>query len=291
MRILITGGNGFIARNLLEQLKDEYDVLSCGSAELDLLDTSKVSERIVHGRFDVIIHTATYDPAPKYSTKDPAKVLANNLMMFFNIARCRNYFGKLIYFGSGAEYDRDHWTLAMKEKYFDCHVPKDQYGFSKYVMAKYALSNDDIYNLRIMSIFGKYEDWRYRFISKACCHALFGVPITINRNSSYDFMYIDDLVKIVKWFIDNKPKSSVYNVCSGRTHNFSYLASKVAEISGKNIEVTVKSELPGKEYGGDNSLLMDELNGFEFSPIESSIDSLYRWYEANGHIIDPNELC
>ena len=96
MKILITGGNGFIARNLFEQLNNEYTVISRNSKELNLSDSSKVFDYIKSNHFDVIIHTATYDAAPKHSTKDPSKVLEYNLKMFFNIVRCKDYFGKMI---------------------------------------------------------------------------------------------------------------------------------------------------------------------------------------------------
>ena len=38
-KILITGGNGFIAKNLYEQLNKEYDLKSVNRTELDLLDS------------------------------------------------------------------------------------------------------------------------------------------------------------------------------------------------------------------------------------------------------------
>src|SRR3989339_2059091 len=167
-KILITGGYGFIAKNLLEQLGEEYNIFSYNRQQLDLLDSSKVLAVIKKSKFDVIIHTATYDAAPKHSKKDPSKVLENNLRMFFNIVRCKDYFGKMIYFGSGAEFDRKNWIPEMTESYFDQHVPSNQYGFSKYLMTKYTALNSNIYNLRLFGVFGKYDDWRYRFIPNIC---------------------------------------------------------------------------------------------------------------------------
>lgn len=290
MKILITGGSGFIARNLFEQLQKEHEIIAPNSKELDLLDSEKVSDYIKSNKFDVIIHTATYDAAPKHSTKDPSKVLENNLRMFFNVAKCKDYFGKMIYFGSGAEFGRENWIPKMKECYFDTHVPTDQYGFSKYIMAKHALASSNIYNLRLFGVFGKYDDWRTRFIENACCHAVFGMPIRINQSSFFDFLYIADLARIVKWFIENNPKRHVYNVCTGSNYEFKSLAEKIIKISGKKLDINIKMEGIGREYSGDNSLLMSELKGFKFTSIDESLKELYYWYDLNKQLIEKDKL-
>jgi GDP-L-fucose synthase len=290
MKILITGGGGFIARNLFEQLNNEYTVLSLNSKELDLLDSLKVSDFIKNNHFDVILHTATYDAAPKHSIKDPSKVLENNLKMFFNVARCNDYFGKMIYFGSGAEFVRENWIPKMREDYFDQHVPVDQYGFSKYIMTKYAQLSSNIYNLRLFGVFGKYDDWRTRFIPNACCHAVLGLPVRINQNVFFDFVYIDDLIRIVKWFINSNPRKNVYNVCTGNVNDFKTIAKKIIEISGKRLDININTDGLGKEYSGDNTLLINELNGFEFSSIDVSIKALYDWYDLNKQIIEKDKL-
>lgn len=288
MKILITGGNGFIARNLFEQLSHEYTLLSYNSKELNLLDHSKVSDLMKSQRFDVVIHTATYDAAPKHSTKDPSKVLEYNLKMFFNVARCKDYFGKMIYFGSGAEFGRENWIPRMAEDYFDRHIPIDQYGFSKYIMTKYAYLSNNVYNLRLFGVFGKYDDWRTRFIPNACCHAVLDLPIRINQNALFDHLHVDDLIRIVKWFINNKPRNHVYNVCTGDVYDFTTLAKKIIQVSGKNVDIQIKTDGLGKEYSGDNSLLLNELGGFKFSSIDESIKALYDWHDSNKHIIHLN---
>ncbi len=286
-KILITGGTGFIAKNLSEQLNGEFTVLSPGKKELNLLETSKVFAYIKNNKFDVVLHTATYDAAPKYSTKDLSKILEKNLKMFFNITRCKDYFGKMIYFGSGGEFSREHWIPKMKEGYFDAHVPQDQYGFSKYVMTKYALLNSNIYNLRLFGVFGKY-DWSIRFTPDVYRNVIFNRIVRINQNTFFDFLYVDDLVKIVRWFINHKPKTNVYNVCTGQVIDFISIARKIIKISGKKMDIAIKKEGLGKEYSGDNTLLFDEVKNFEFTPIDVSLKYLYDWYVQNKNIFNKN---
>jgi GDP-L-fucose synthase len=157
-------------------------------------------------------------------------------------------------------------------------------------MTKYTQLNSNIYNLRLFAVFGKYEDWRVRFISNACCNAIFGLPISINQNKFFDFLYIDDLVKIVRWFINNKPKKNIYNVCAGNVYDFKALAEKIIKISGKNLDIKIKTEDLGREYSGDNSLLLNELKDFKFTPIDESVKGLYDWYDSNKHIIEKDKL-
>jgi len=162
-KILITGGGGFIARSLDEYLCSSYQIDRLNRDKLDLLNTNDVFSFIKKNQYDVIIHSATYDAAPRFSIKDPKFVLENNLKMFFNITRCSEHFGKMIYYGSGAEFGRESWKPKMNEEYFDHRVPTDQYGLSKYVMTKHTLSSDNIYNLRLFGVFGEYDDWRLTY--------------------------------------------------------------------------------------------------------------------------------
>ena len=284
-RILITGGKSFIARSIVEKLP-HHDNVCLGREGLDLLDSSGVREALENGQFDVVIHTANYDTAPEFSTKDPKLVLENNLKMFYNVARCSEHFGKMIYFGSGAEFGRENWIPKMREDYFDENVPTDQYGLSKYIMTKHALSSNNIFNLRLFGLFGEYDDWRYRFIPIVCCKAVLDLPITIKQNARFDYLYIDDLVKVVEWFIHNRPEHKVYNVCSGEVYDYVGLAEKVLKECGKELPIDV--QLPGlrDEYSGDNTLLRSTIKDLQFTPIEDAIGKLYKWYENNKELID-----
>lgn len=292
MKILITGGKGFIARNLAEKLEAAHDVSCRGRAELDLLDSVRVADALEAGRFDAVIHTATYDAAPAHSTKDPAKVLENNLKMFFNLVRCRNHFGRMLYFGSGAEFAREHWVPRMGEEYFDRHVPSDPYGFSKYVMTRHVQeSRGNLYNLRLFGVFGKYDDWRTRFLANACCRAVLDEPIVMKQNRVFDNLWVEDLARIVGWFLEHQPRHHVYNVCSGTACEFRELAEKVLAAAGKKLAVVAKTGGLGREYSGDNSLLLRELGAdFRFTPIDSAIRALYDWQAQNRRLIDREAL-
>lgn len=288
MKILITGGNGFIAKNLYESLKEKYNITILNKYQLNLLDSNLVEDHILNNKYDIIIHTSTYDAAPKHSNKDPNKVLEYNLKMFFNIIRCLRYFDKLIYFGSGAEFSRENWNSELTEDDFDKAIPADQYGFSKYIMCKYTSLEKKIYNLRLFSVFGKYEDWRTRFISNICCQIIHDLPVVVKNNFNYDFLYIDDLIKITEYFIENNPTYNIYNVCSGKVYNSVSIAKKLIEISKKNLEIKLINESPIYYYGGSNKRLINEIKYLELTNFDLALENLYNWYLENKNLIDKN---
>lgn len=258
--------------------------------DLNLLDTEKVETFLREGRFDVVIHTATYDAAPKDTLNNPEKVLQNNLRMFFNLARCRDSFGKMLYFGSGAEFGRDSWTKNMDESFFDRQVPNDQYGYSKYLMTQFAMQTNNIYNLRLFGVFGELDNWRYRFISNICAHAVLGLPIKVHQNSSVDFLYASDLTRIISWFIDNNPTHQVYNVCRGKSYEFVELAKQVRSLTNVNVDLVVNHTNINKHYSGSNTRLLHELPDFKFTSMEESLKNMLTWYQENKSILDAEQL-
>ncbi|MDP8229911.1 MAG: NAD(P)-dependent oxidoreductase [Candidatus Gorgyraea atricola] len=283
-KIFITGGTGFIGRNLKEQLQDKYKIYAPSHEELELLNERKVSNYLKKHHFDAIVHCAWN--AARNSKKDTNKILEYNLRMFFNLARCHGEYGKMIYYGSGAVYGREHWIHRMNEDYFDICVPKDQDVFSKYIMCKYAEKSENIYNLRVFGVFGKYEDWKIRFISNACCRTVWDLPITIKQNVFLDYLYIDDLIRITGWFIENEPEDKCYNVCRGETFDLLTLARKVLKVSGKRLDIKVSHGDLGREYSGDNSKLLSKIGDYSFCNMDDCIDELYHWYLEKKDSID-----
>lgn len=288
MRIFITGGEGFIGRNLNEQLREKYELYVPSHQELELLDESKVNDYLKQHHFDIVIHCAwNAERDPKI---DRNKILEYNLRMFFNLAHCHKEYGKMIYYGSGSEYGKEHLTPKMKEDYFDVHVPMHQDVFSKYVICKYTQKSENIYNLRTFGVFGKYEDWKIRFISNACCKAVWDLPITIRQNVRLDYLHIDDLIKITEWLIMNEPEDKCYNVCSGEVYDLLTLARKIIKISGKNLDIKIAREGMGREYSGDNSRLLSAIGGYTFRDIDECIDELYHWYLERKNDIGREQL-
>lgn len=288
-RVLITGATGFIGRNLKEVLSGTYSVYAPQRSEVNLLCEDAVGYYVKKYHFDIVIHTANTNNFRNKSVTSYDS-LDENLRMFFNLERCKDYFGKMFYFGSGAEYDMQHYIPNMKEDYFDTHIPIDSYGFSKYIMSKCCIGDGNIYDLRLFGVYGKYEEWERRFISNAICRALKGKDITIQRNVYFDYLWIDDLCDIMRWFIENEPKHHHYNVCRGSKIDLYSLACMVREILDIDCDIVVSEPGWKPEYTGNNTRLLNEIGDYEFTGFEQSITELCQYYKAHIDEIDVSRL-
>src|SRR3989344_8906047 len=212
--ILITGSTGCIGLNLIEQLdRNKYNILTPKHKELDLLKDSAVSKYFKKNKIDVVVNCALVGRSRNEEYVN--NMVSVNLKMFINIVRNKKYFGKMIHIGSGAEYDKSRPLIKIKEEEFDRMVPKDDYGFFKYVCSKYIESADNIVSLRMFGLYGKYEDYKLKFISEAICKNILGLPIIINKNVYFDYVYMNDFVKIIEHFFNGNMKDKFYNIGKG----------------------------------------------------------------------------
>lgn len=289
-KILITGSTGFIGKNLTEYLGEKYEILTPSHKELDLLNVEDVKNYFKNNSIDVVVHCAV--KGGRRNQLYLNDVLENNLAMFSNIVKNKKYFKKMIFLGSGAEYDKLQDIVNVKETDFGKHIPKDGYGIYKYKCSEYIeKSDDEIINLRLFGVYGKYEDYETRFISNAICRCIFDLPIIIeNKNVYFDYLYINDLVRIIEYFILQKPKYKFYNVGKGEKIDLLTIAEKVKKISGKNVEIIIKNKGLGQEYTCDISRLKNEIKDFNFTSHNDAIKELYQWYQKNKKLIDINKI-
>lgn len=277
-RILITGAGGFIGRNLIEQLSEEYEILPVSHQTVDLLEQKQVERLFQKENIDVVIHSATQGTLGKGKAYEDM-MLKNNLQMFLNLERCHSAYGKMFVLGSGAEYDKRQELSLVGEEEFGKSIPVDNYGLSKYLISKIILQSDNIYNLRLFGIFGKYENYNYRFISNIICKALLGEDISIHQNVLFDYLYIKDFCKIMSCFIRQEQNFKCYNVCTGRKYDIVWIAKEILRQTENNSSFKVEKTGWNKEYTGDNRKMLMEIGIVEFTPMEQAIAELIDYYK------------
>lgn len=287
--ILILGATGFVGKNLKEYFykKKKYLILTPTHSELDLLKEQSVKAYLEKNKIDVIFHCAIFSPKSEQEEQD---VIKKDLEMFLNLEKNKDKFQKMFYLGSGAEYDKTRDIVNAKEEDIGSNIPKSNYGLAKYIIGKIIENSSNIYNLRIWGMFGKYEDWWTTFISNCCCKAIKNYPISIRKDTLFDYLWIDDFCKIADWAVEHEFKYHTYNVGSNRKIRLSELAELVRKICNKNIEIIICNEGMGNEYTADSTRLLEEYGKDYVTPIETAVQQLYCWYERNQEIIDMRTL-
>jgi GDP-L-fucose synthase len=104
IKILITGGNGFIARNLSKILSNQYKVETVSRQDLDLTDYESTKKFFSDKQYDLVIHTAV--EGGRRTKPDTEEMFYKNILMTYNLLSNKHCFDKIITFGSGAELDR-----------------------------------------------------------------------------------------------------------------------------------------------------------------------------------------
>ncbi len=268
-KVLLTGGSGFIGRNIKDILKREFDLKVPTRKELNLNDELLVKEYLINEKFDVVIHCANPNPV-KNSIDDQAKFLEDSLRCFMNLYKYKDYYDKLFYLGSGAEYNKAMDIISATEQDEFRSIPLDAYGFAKYIMNTITFYDDKICNIRIFACYGP-TDHESKFITHCINCCLKNENITIRQNCYFDYMHVYDLGKIFVRLIKDYPNTHSLNVCSGKRISLVEIAQTVKTIMKSNSEIIVLKDGMNKEYTGSNKKLLDLIGNYQYISLDEGI--------------------
>ncbi|MGD9970969.1 MAG: NAD-dependent epimerase/dehydratase family protein, partial [Sulfuricurvum sp.] len=159
----------------------------------------------------------------------------------------------------------------------------------KSVCSRYIDKCDNIYNLRIFGAYGKYENYRFKFISNAIVKNLLGLPIEIMQNVYFDYIDIDDMVPMIAYFIEHDGEYRTYNISKGEKVDLLTLAQTINDVSDFKSEITVKNPGLNLEYTSSNRRIMKEYP-FHLSIHYATIERLRDYYRSLLPQIDADEI-
>ncbi|MBR6297963.1 MAG: NAD-dependent epimerase/dehydratase family protein [Candidatus Gastranaerophilales bacterium] len=273
--ILLTGSGGFIGKNLKKHLENKYNILSPRSFELDCRDKDAVCKYFKENDIDFIIHCGSTGGAR--DTKDKDTTVADNLAMVINLLETKKDETRMIVFSSGAMYGKQRPIQKIKENEVGDVVPLDLYGESKMRIAQLVEGLKDVICLNIFACYG-YDELPTRFPSYAITQNIKHLPIEINRNVVFDYLFIDDLCEIVEHFVNNNwKKYNIINVTPNNSISLLEISELVNKISDFKSDITIKDKTLGNEYTGCNERLLSEIEDMNFTPMEEGLKSLYSY--------------
>lgn len=219
IKILITGANGYVGKSLYAALKDNHEVATITRKNCDLTNSEDVNFYFLDTWFDVVIHCAV--KGGSRLQVDNWSVMDDNLKMYYNLLNNKNHFDKFINIGSGAEL-------------FDYFTP---YGMSKRVISESIYVKDNFYNIRVFGVFDENE-LDTRFIKSNIKRYINHKPMEIHENKFMDFFYMQDLIKVIEYYIKEKTTPKEFDcVYSDATWSLFGLTTIINDLNNYKVEI------------------------------------------------------
>jgi len=298
MRILVTGGTGFIGTNLSKELRSRgYEVIT---ADLSHNENSKQLhircdigeyrhvERIFRKYdFDFVFNLAA--EYGRWNGEDYYDLLwRTNCVGLKNILMMQKECGfKLVHFSSAEVYG--DYRDVMKEDVMD-KIPIKQ--MNDYAITKWAnelqclnaseMFGNEIVRIRPVNCYGPHEEYSpYRgVIPILVYHALFNLKATVYSAHKCIFDYVTDTVRTVANVIDNFSQGEVYNIAAEKEVTIKYVSDLIIDYLGiDDSHIYYKEEEPfiTKVKKIDCSKAYNHLDHKIEVPIEEGIPKYIEW--------------
>jgi UDP-glucose 4-epimerase len=272
MKIIITGGCGYIGTHLVKKLENSHHVISVMDVVDHRCDIREINDCLLNmepyknHKYDAIIHLAALISVPE-SIKEPLNYHNTNVNGFMNVLEIARLMGinRVVYASSAAVDEISSF-----------------YGFTKYINEEYAKFYYKHYNietigLRFYNVYGGEISNRNKYssvmISFEKC-IIENKPITIygDGTQTRDFIHIDDVTEALIKALTTKNNNcygKIYNIGTGESTSIVNLANLMNEKS----EILFEPERLGdvKHSIADTSKTITELG---FTPKHKLINRM-----------------
>ena len=259
MKILVTGGLGFVGRHLVEELRrlqnevwltgvhqhDDPKYLRCDVAEYRQM--ARILERYT---FDCVFHLAAefgrWNGEDFYETLWKSNVIGTKNMI--RLQEQRRF--RLVFFSSSEVYG--DWGGVMSEDVMDKYEIKqlNDYAMTKWVGEMQILNSAQAFGtetvrVRLFNLYGPGEP--YSTYRSALCRfiysALHGLPYTVYAHHTRSWLFIDDAVTALANIATNFRAGEVYNIASSQDVSMQHLSDMILRLAGGDGKlVTIKDE-------------------------------------------------
>jgi len=299
-KVLLTGGYALVG-TAIKSIKNEYpesEFIFIGSRDCDLTNKEKTFEYVQKCKPDAIIHLAAISGGIGLSTKYPAAILRDNVLMNCYILEAARTFGikKTIMTLSTGMYPANALN-PIKEDYIHDGCPPESnysYSFAKRLIEPSIRAYRDEYGLNVIGlvpngIFGENDNFNYNDAPM--------VPSLIRRfyENRYgdskiiiwgdgtplrEYTYSKDIARTCMWCLNNYNEAQILNIGTTEEHSVKEIAFMIAEILGideKRIEFDTSKPKGVFRKSTDNSRFV-QISNFLYTPFKVGLEKTIKWF-------------
>lgn len=304
-KILITGGSGFLGRQIVKECQEEFEVLAPRSSEFDLYNYESTSDYIKKNKPEVVIHSAAYYGGLNINVEEPANLFRNNTLMTTNIyeASAKNDVKKVIAIGSACAYpgevdgdmkEEDFWSGPMHDSIIGYGSSKKiQLIAQKSYFQQYGLLGN---HLALTNLYGEHDVFQvYRAHVVSALIKRFSDEINNPSITNWgdgspvrEFLYVKDAAKAIRMTVNAESDLDPINIGTGVGTSIKELADLTAKYMNYSGELKWDTSKPNGVMRKvlDVSKMKEKMP--EFSPIsfEEGLKKTIEWYLPNKALAD-----
>ena len=296
-KVLITGGTGFIGRNVVAELiKRGYEVHSLVfppfapeqkglvQYEMNLMDSNAVDKFLSEHHFENLIHLAWYVGKGCHIADQNIDWTIATLNLLTSVQK----YGGKTFVGAGtiSEYEYKFGYLLEDETPTS---PETLYGESKnsvYKIAKTFCKQHDIKFKwpRIFNLYGPNEKPQ-RLMPSVINSCLKGEDVKVSDCLKFqDYLHVEDTARGIVEVFESDIQGAV-NICSGKPVQLRYIVNKIAELTnfkGNILWGAIPAAFGDEVVVGNN----DKLKSIGWSPkytLDEGLQQTINWWEENNN--------
>jgi GDP-L-fucose synthase len=296
MRILITGGSGFLgtALNAFLSAQGNHQVTSLGSRDCDLTVPGAL-EKVAAASYDLIFHLAAWTQAGDFCLKHPGEQWIINQKLNTNVLdfwASRQPRAKLIFMGTSCAYAPGS---DLRESEYMVGEPIDSlytYAMTKRMLYQGARAVNLQYGLNYLCAVpstlygpGYHTDGRqmhfiFDLIRKIIRGTEFGDDVVLwgDGNQKREIVFVEDFVRIL-WSLHETRENDIYNIGAGEEFSIRTFAEQICEIVGYD---PGKIQYDTSRYVGASSkcLNVEKAKGvvsYELTPLDVGLRETIKW--------------
>lgn len=234
-KILITGSNGFIAKNFIEHYNQAYEIIQVTrDSKFDILDLDTLLDI---DEVEVILHFAAKTFVPD-SFDNPYDFYNFNIKSTLNIAEfCRLKKVKKVIYLNSYTYGSPKYLPIDENHPESFHSP---YNKSKYIaeqlLFQYLEDISNVVSLRLFNIYGKYQT--DNFLIPTILKQISSDTVTVkDLKPKRDYLYIKDMTELLNTIINKNNAHGIFNVGSGRSSSVEQIINTVKDVLNSDLNI------------------------------------------------------